>query len=200
MAQPGLFSAEPPVPAGFRYRPSLVTEEEELALVEAIRGVALSAVEMRGQVAKRRTAHFGVTYGYGERPDEPGPAIPEFLFGVRARAAQWARIDPDAFAEGLITEYRPGAGIGWHRDAPMFGIIAGISLLAACRMDFRPYRSPAAVDPASGPRRRTHTMELEPRSGYLISGIARREYEHSIPPMKALRYSITFRTLRQRTQ
>jgi alkylated DNA repair dioxygenase AlkB len=152
---------------------------------------------MRGGVAKRRTAHFGVTYGYEARTSKPGTPIPPFLLPLRARVAEWAGIDPGELVEALATEYPAGASIGWHRDAPMFGdVIAGVSLLSACRMKFRPYVSPAHVRDLQGPRRSTHEIDLPPRSGYLITGVARREFEHSIPHTAALRYSITFRTLR----
>jgi alkylated DNA repair dioxygenase AlkB len=99
----------------------------------------------------------------------------------------------------LINEYPPGAPIGWHRDAPQYGIVTGVSLLTPCRMKLRPYVSPAAQPKDARRRRTTHEIELVPRSAYLMSGQARSEYEHSIPAVEALRYSITFRTLRRRT-
>jgi alkylated DNA repair dioxygenase AlkB len=186
------------VPEGFRFEPSFVSSDEEAALVREIEQVEFSKVEMRGGVAKRRTAHFGWTYGYDARTSTPGTPIPAFLLRLRARSAHWAGIAPDDLGEALITEYRAGAGIGWHRDAPMFGdVIAGISLLSACRMKFRPYVSPAKVRDHEGPRRTTHQIDLPARSGYLITGPARRDFEHSIPETAALRYSITFRTLRR---
>ncbi len=186
------------LPPDFRYRPDFVSPEEERALVAAIEQIPFSRVEMRGAVAKRRTAHYGWTYTYDARRTEPGSPIPDFLLTVRARAAEWAQIPPDDFAEALITEYRPGAGIGWHRDAPMFGdVIAGLSLLGDSRMRFRPYISPAALTASRPPRRATHEVHLESRSAYLITGAARRDYEHSIPAVDQLRYSVTFRTLRR---
>jgi alkylated DNA repair dioxygenase AlkB len=99
----------------------------------------------------------------------------------------------------LINEYRVGAPIGWHRDAPQYGIVAGISLLSGARMKLRPYVSPSALakSPARAPRKTTHEINLEPRSAYLITGEARSGYEHSIPPAERHRYSITFRTLRR---
>jgi alkylated DNA repair dioxygenase AlkB len=154
---------------------------------------------MRGAIARRRTTHFGWTYGYYSRRTEPGPPLPDFLLPLRARSGAWAGIDPELFVEALVTEYPPGAPIGWHRDAPMFGdIVAGISLLSSCRMKFRPYVSPSAIKAEAGPRRTTHEMELENRSGYLITGASRSEYEHSIPAVERTRYSITFRTVRER--
>jgi DNA oxidative demethylase len=189
---------DPDVPSGFEYRPEFVTPDEERALLDSIGRIAFSTVEMRGVVAKRRTAHYGWTYGYEARRTEPGEPIPAFLLPVRERAAAWAGIDADAFAEALVTEYSAGAPIGWHRDAPMFDEISGISLGTACRMKFRPYVSPKDLGGTGrAPRRTTHEIELAPRSAYLIRGAARRDFEHSIPPVAGLRYSLTFRTLRR---
>jgi len=195
--QAGLFASSD-LPPGFLLRPDFIDADEERALVRAIALLEFSKVEMRGVVAKRRTVHYGWTYGYRSRAAEPGPDIPEFLLPLRARAAAWAAIDPDAFAEALITEYPPGAGIGWHRDAPMFGdVIAGVSLASDCRMKFRPYVSPKDLTGvARPPRRATHEVELPARSAYLITDAARREFEHGISETSGLRYSITFRTVR----
>ena len=185
------------LPEGFRYEPDFLDGEEERELLRSIAGLEFSKVEMRGGVAKRRTAHFGWTYGYDARTSHPGVPIPEWLLPVRARAAGWAALEADALAEALVTEYTPGAPIGWHRDAPMFGDVIGISLAGACRMKFRPYISPKDLTPGRPPRRTTHDVELAPRSAYLMRGIVRREFEHSIPPVEMLRYSITFRTMRR---
>jgi alkylated DNA repair protein (DNA oxidative demethylase) len=183
------------LPEGLLYREDFISPDEERALVAEIERLEFSRVEMRGVVARRRTAHYGWTYGYYVRRSEPGPPLPEFLLPLRQRAADWASIAADEFVEALITEYPAAAAIGWHRDAPMFGdVIAGISLLSSSRMKFRPYVSPRDV--GREPRRTTHEVELAPRSAYLITGTARRAFEHSIPAVTALRYSITFRTLR----
>lgn len=198
MRSPLLF---PPLPLldGLVYAEEFVSVEEEEALLGQIARVEFSAVEMRGGVAKRRTAHFGWTYGYESRVTRPGVPIPGFLLPLRARAAEWADLEPDALAEALITQYPPGAPIGWHRDAPMFGDVLGISLAGECRMKFRPYVSPKDVGAAGGgARRTTHELLLAPRSAYLLRGVVRRDFEHSIPPMETLRYSITFRTIRQK--
>jgi alkylated DNA repair dioxygenase AlkB len=195
--QPSLLGPALRVPEGFEYRDAFVAADEARALAEAIERLAFSRVEMRGGVARRRTAHFGWAYGYYSRRTTPGEPLPEFLLAVRARAAGWAGLEPEAFAEALVTEYPAGAPIGWHRDAPMFGDIAGISLLSACRMKFRPYVSPGDLASARPPRRTTHEVTLEPRSAYLLRGVARRDFEHHIPAVDALRYSITFRTLRR---
>jgi alkylated DNA repair dioxygenase AlkB len=116
---------------------------------------------------------------------------------VRDRLAAWADVAPAAFAMALINEYRAAAPIGWHRDAPQYDIVAGLSLVSACRMKLRPYVAPRDIAKLSSPRKTTHEVELLPRSAYLITGAARQAYEHSIPPVESLRYSITFRTLRR---
>jgi alkylated DNA repair dioxygenase AlkB len=181
-------------PPGFEYRSDFITATEEHRLLDEFARLLFTQVEMRGVVARRRIAQFGWTYGYYSREASAGPPLPEFLGTYRDRAALWAGLAPDRFVEALVTKYPEGAPIGWHRDAPMFGdVIAGISLGASCRMKFRPYVSPAET---GGARRTTHEIELAPRSGYLIAGVARQDFEHSIPAVAALRYSITFRTLR----
>jgi alkylated DNA repair dioxygenase AlkB len=185
----GLFGAD--LPAGFHYRPHFIAIDEEAALAAAIAGVEFSTFEMRGVAARRRVAFFGASYDAADAPARP---MPRFLIPLRDAVAAWAGIDGDAFAMALINEYRPGAPIGWHRDAPQYAIVAGVSLLADCRMKFRPYVSPKA---ATGSRRTaTHEITLERRSAYLMTGESRSGFEHHIPAVSSLRYSITFRTLR----
>ena len=192
MLEGGLFGAD--VPAGFRYRPDFITVEEERLLASAIAAVEFSTFEMRGVIAKRRVAFFGRSYDNNGRSTPP---IPAFLIPYRDRLAEWIGVAPDDFAMALINEYREGAPIGWHRDAPQYDIVAGISLLSECRMKLRPYVSPKALAQEPRPRRvATHEITLEPRSAYLLSGEARTAYEHHIPPAASPRYSITFRTLR----
>jgi alkylated DNA repair dioxygenase AlkB len=182
------------VPDGFQYRNDFITRDEEASLAEEIARLEFSTFEMRGVVARRRVAFFGRSYDAGGAVTPP---LPAFLLPLRVRVAVWADVDADAFAMALINEYRPGAPIGWHRDAPQYDIVAGISLLSSCRMKFRPYVRPGAR--ASTDRRRrtaTHEIDLERRSGYLMTGESRNAYEHHIPAMTTLRYSITFRTAR----
>jgi alkylated DNA repair dioxygenase AlkB len=185
------------VPEGFRYRDEFLSSAEEAELLERIGEVAFSNFEMRGAVARRRVAFFGIAYNDA---DEPALPLPDFLRPFRARLAGWAGVAADDFAMALINEYRPGAPIGWHRDAPQYGIVAGLSVGSPCRMKFRPYVSPRAVvrhvDAPRRPRRATHEIQLAPRSAYVMAGPSRTSYEHAIPPVAALRYSVTFRTLR----
>ena len=188
-----LFDAD--VPSGFEYRADFITSEDEASLADRIGGVAFSTFEMRGVVARRRVAFFGRSYDSSAAVVLP---LPAFLLPLRERVAAWARIDPEAFAMALINEYQPGAPIGWHRDAPQYDIVAGISLLSSCRMKFRPYARPQARAAAAAGERRTatHEIRLERRSAYLMTGESRNAYEHHIPAVATLRYSITFRTLR----
>jgi alkylated DNA repair dioxygenase AlkB len=176
------------------YREDFINPEEELALSDDIRQVEFSDFEMHGVVARRRVAFFGASYDTGRT----APPIAPFLLPLRDRIASWAGLSPDAFAMALINEYPPGAPIGWHRDAPQYGIVAGVSLLSACTMKFRPYLKPTAQPRAEGRRRvATHEIVLEPRSAYLMTAESRSGYEHHIPAVSTLRYSITFRTLRK---
>jgi alkylated DNA repair dioxygenase AlkB len=186
---PSLF--EPDLPPGFRYLENFITEADERALLDAIAGVAFSDFEMRGVVARRRVAFFGQTYDRAVA----GP-LPDFLLPLRSAVARWAGLDADAFAMALINEYRPGSPIGWHRDAPQYDIVAGVSLLSRCRMKFRPYRSPSAIRNGSPRRPATHEIVLARRSAYLMALESRNACEHHIPPVDELRYSVTFRTLR----
>ncbi len=150
-----------------------------------MRGIEFSDVKMRGQVARRRTAHFGWRYGYESGRIAPGPPIPAPLLPLRDRAARLGGVEPEALVEVLVTEYPPDAGIGWHLDKWMFGVVIGVSLLGPCRMRFRRISPPE-----------TWTQPLGPRSAYVLAGAVRWDWEHSIPPSRTPRYSITYRTLR----
>jgi alkylated DNA repair dioxygenase AlkB len=181
------------VPDGLRYRNDFISSDEEALLAEEIAHVDFSTFEMRGVVARRRVAFFGSSYDSGRTSTPP---LPAFLLPLREKVAIWANVDAGAFAMALITEYSAGAPIGWHRDAPQYDIVAGISLLSSCRMKFRPYVRPIAKTSTHGqPRTATHEIILERRSAYLMTGESRNAYEHHIPAVTAPRYSITFRTL-----
>jgi alkylated DNA repair dioxygenase AlkB len=186
-----LFEAD--LPSGFHYRANFITADEETHLTSEIARVEFSTFEMRGVVARRRVAFFGESYDAGNASTPP---IPAFLLSLGARLATWAEVDRREFAMALINEYPPGAPIGWHRDAPQYDIVAGVSLLSSCRMKFRPYVSPGARGGAGPRRTTTHEIQLERRSAYLMTGVSRSAFEHHIPEVSTLRYSITFRTLR----
>ncbi len=184
---------DPDVPDGLRHRDDFITREEEAQLVAAVGTIEFATFEMRGVVARRRVAFFGGAYEPEQTPPQP---MPDFLVPLRDRLAAWAGLDGPAFAMALVNEYRPGSPIGWHRDAPQYGIVAGVSLLSSCRMKFRPYVPPRGAAKADGRREATHEIVLAPRSAYLMTGASRSAYEHHIPAVTDLRYSLTFRTLR----
>ena len=181
------------LPPGLSYRHDFITQAEEARLLAAIRTITFATFAMRGVAAKRRVAFFGESYDRGD-----AQPLPEFLLPLREQIAEWVRVAANEFAMALINEYPAGAPIGWHRDAPQYDIVAGVSLLSACRMRFRPYVSPAAAKDAKRMVRRTatHEIRLARRSAYLMTGESRTGYEHHIPPVSEPRYSITFRTLR----
>jgi alkylated DNA repair dioxygenase AlkB len=182
------------VPDGFHYRDDFITADEEAALAQEIEAVEFSTFEMRGVVARRRVAFFGRSYDSGRAATGP---LPAFLVPLRDRVARWAGVDRSSFVMALINQYPSGAPIGWHRDAPQYGIVAGISLLSSCRMKFRPYVRPqGSPSPEAGRRTATHEIVLARRSAYLMAGESRNAYEHHLPAVTALRYSITFRTAR----
>jgi DNA oxidative demethylase len=176
-------------PEGLLYRPDFVAEAEEQMLLDRMGKLEFHEVRMRGQTARRTVRHFGYDYDYESWSVTPGEPPPDWLHGVQGRCGELAAVEPAELAEILLTKYPPGASIGWHRDAPMFGKVVGVSLGSACRMRFQR---------GKGEERRVYEVELEPRSAYVLAGPVRNAWQHSIPPTKALRYSITFRTLRDR--
>jgi alkylated DNA repair dioxygenase AlkB len=164
----------------------VVTEQEERALVEQIARLPLTAFDFHGYTARRRTISFGWHYDFTGRALEPAEAIPEWLLPLRSAAARFAGLAPEQLPHVLVLEYGPGAAIGWHRDKAVFGDVIGISLLSPCR--FRLRRK-------TGAKWERVSLVAEPRSAYLLRGSSRTEWEHSIPVVDALRYSITFRSL-----
>lgn len=176
------------LPAGFAYHPELIALDEQAALVAQFRDLPFREFEFHGYFGKRRTVSFGLHYDFNESRVREVEPIPEFLLPLRDKAAAFAELSPEELAHALVTEYSPGAPIGWHRDRPVFGDVIGVSFCSACRFRFR--------------RKRGNGWEralalLEPRSAYLLRGPARSEWEHSIPPAEELRYSVTFRTAKR---
>lgn len=164
-------------------------EAEEAALVARFEALAFEDVSFRGVVARRKVLHFGTGYVYEQRAIQAAPPIPGWLEPLRARAERWTGIPAAAFAEVLLTRYPTGAGIGWHRDAPVFGpTVVGISLRAPCLLRFRR---------AAGTIWECIDVDLPPRSAYVLGGSARAAWQHAIPPVRETRYSITLRTLRR---
>jgi alkylated DNA repair dioxygenase AlkB len=184
-----LSTAREEFPEGFRYAPELITPEEEVELLARIGDLPFREFEFHGYKGKRRIVSFGWHYDFGARTLRKAEDIPRFLLELRMVAAQFAGMEPSALQHVLVTEYGAGAGIGWHRDKAVFGIVVGISLLSPCV--FRLRRNVGA--------RRWDRVSLiaEPRSGYILSGAVREDWEHSIPSVSALRYSVTFRNMRE---
>ncbi|MGA6980794.1 MAG: alpha-ketoglutarate-dependent dioxygenase AlkB [Candidatus Sulfotelmatobacter sp.] len=176
-------------PEGFLYRAEFLSETEEAELLRAVKTLEFGVYDFRGYIARRRVMAFGGGYEPGaQRVQISSNVIPESLASIREGAAGVAGISADEIAQAMVTEYPVGAPIGWHRDAPQFGIIIGISIGGACRMRLKPYRAEGKII----------SVLLEPRSIYVMSGAARSGFQHSIPAVKELRYSITFRTLREK--
>lgn len=177
------------LPDGFLYQPDFVSEDEERALLQEIGHLEFLTLTMHGVTARRRVIHYGWLYGYESFQISPGPEIPKFMLPLRDRAAKAAEVEPEELAEALVTEYSAGATIGWHRDSPAFGMVLAVSLAGACRL---------RLQRGKGEERETAEILVQPRSLYMLSGPARNQWQHSIPPTKELRYSITFRTLRRK--
>jgi len=153
-----------------------------------IAGLPFREALYREYTAKRRIVSYGAEYDFSAQALKHAEPIPGFLEALRGKAAAWVGIPAERFVHALVTEYRPGTQLGWHRDTPEFGVVAGVSLGAPCRMRWRPY------PPRKGDK--GLVLELAPRSAYCMQGDARWRWQHGISPTKALRYSITFRTLR----
>ena len=183
-----LFGGATQLPEGFRYTPDVISRTEEETLLSHIRDLQFKNFEFHGYVGKRRVVSYGRKYDFNERLLRDAAEIPAFLEPLRERAAAFAGMKPRELQQVLVTEYEAGAAIGWHRDKAVFGEVIGISLLSSCT--FRLRRK-------MGTTWERVSITADPRSAYLLSGLSRTEWEHSIPAVAALRYSVTFRNMRQ---
>ena len=186
--QLSLLDSGPTLLEGFKYQLDLVSAAEEQGLLEHVQALPVKEFEFQGFVGKRRTISFGWHYDFNERTLRNAEPIPAFLLPLRETAAGFAGLSADQLQQALVIEYGAGASIGWHRDKAVFGDVVGISLLSRCRFRFR-RKVGTSWERAS--------LIAEPRSAYLLRGPSRTDWEHSIPAVDALRYSITFRSLRQ---
>ncbi len=184
MSQLKLFGAGSELPEGFRYQPDIMSADDEQDLLGWVRGLPFQEFQFQGYVGKRRVVSYGWQYDFNHRVLRKAGDIPQFLLSLREIAATFADMAPSQLQQVLVTEYDAGAGIGWHRDKAVFGEVVGISLLSPCR--FRLRRK-------VGTTWERMSFTAEPRSAYLLSGPSRTEWEHSIPEVDALRYSVTFR-------
>ncbi|MBV9159339.1 MAG: alpha-ketoglutarate-dependent dioxygenase AlkB [Candidatus Kaiserbacteria bacterium] len=175
-----LFGPPTPEPQGFKYQKEFITREEERMLIEHVAALPLAPYqhEVEGQVyeGKRRV------YNYGEE-NEP---FPDWLQPLREKVAAFAGHRRDELVQAHLIEYSPGAPIGWHRDSPPYEKVVGVSLLSPCRFQLRRKRADGKFD--------RFEITAEPRSIYVMAGESRSVWQHGIPPVEHLRYSITFRT------
>lgn len=178
----------PGLPAGFRYQANVISKDAEGALLERIRELPFREFEFHGYTGKRRVVSYGWRYDFNQRTLQRSDDIPAFLLSLRETAATFAEMAAARLQQVLVTEYSPGAGIGWHRDKAVFGDVIGISLLSSCVFRLRR---------AAGKNWERVNITAEPRSAYLLRGPSRTEWEHSIPAVDSLRYSITFRNFRE---
>ena len=178
-----------PLIAGLEYSPEFITPAEEHDLIDRLGEEDLSPFKFQGWTGKRLTRTFGWRYDFDDRSFAPSEPIPHWLQPLRAKAAAFAGLAPDDFVHALLVRYDRGAGIGWHRDRPVFETVVGISLGSRATLRFRK-RKAGGFDRAN--------VDVEPRSAYLLTGAARHEWEHSIAPGETLRFSITFRSLSEK--
>lgn len=183
-----LFDRPSTLPEGFRYQREVLSLEIEASLLDNFRELPFKEFEFHGYTGKRRVVSYGWQYDFTEARLRKTEDIPDFLQPVRALAGQFAGVNPADLHHVLVTEYSAGSAIGWHRDKAVFGDVIGISLLSSC--NFRLRRK-------VGSKWERASIIAEPRSAYLMRGPSRTEWEHSIPPVDSLRYSITLRNFRQ---
>lgn len=185
--QHDLFAAiEPTLPEGFRYARDVIPHDLQLTLLQKIPELPFKFFDFHGFEGKRRTVSYGWKYDFDTQRVRKAEDIPPFLLPVRALAGSFAGIDPDRLEQALVTEYGPGAPIGWHKDKFIFGRVVGISLLSPCTFRLRRRH---------GDKWQRSSIVVDPGSAYVMAGDARNLWEHSIPPVDKLRYSITFREL-----
>ena len=185
-----LFPIEPNFPEGFSYSPDFISEEEESFLLEEIKKIELHNFNFQGYTTNRKTASFGFDYSFDNRKLTKGKDIPSAFNSLIEKVAKHISTTADKIAELLIIEYPIGAVINWHRDAPPFDVIIGISLLSDCKFRLRPQ------DKLKQSRASIISFPVKRRSLYIMEGSSRSEWQHSIAPVKEIRYSITLRTLR----
>jgi alkylated DNA repair dioxygenase AlkB len=181
----GQFEGQFPSPDGFSCWPEAFSPDEESAWVQQFRTLPFKPFEFHGYFGKRRIVSFGWRYDYAGRRLRASEPMPEFLEPLRLRAAVVAGLDARRLQQALITEYDAGVSIGWHRDKPMFEDVVALSFLSSCRLRLRRRH---------GGRWQRWSAGIEPRSIYRLGGPARHDWEHSIPPVGGLRYSVTFRS------
>jgi alkylated DNA repair dioxygenase AlkB len=185
-----LFPIEPQLPTGFAYLKNFISAAEEDELLRIIREIPVHPFHFQGYEAKRKVASFGYDWSFETQSLRKGKDIPVAFQWLIERIASFLNRKTEDFAELLLTEYPPGAVINWHRDAPPFDLIAGVSLHTDCLFRLRPY--------GKEKQGRTSVLSLpvQRRSLYVMEKEARTGWQHSIAAVKDTRYSITLRTLK----
>ncbi|HEV2081080.1 MAG TPA: alpha-ketoglutarate-dependent dioxygenase AlkB [Brevundimonas sp.] len=187
MGQPDLFATPPALPEGLRYDDDVMSPAAAAAVIAGFSDLPFQAFDFHGFKGLRRIVSYGALYDFSASRLREAEPLPAFLEPARDAAAAFAGVEPHEFGHVLVTEYAPGAGIGWHRDRPEFDRVVGLSFAAPAVLRFRL---------REGERWRRAALRVEPGSAYLLDGPARMQWQHSIAPGEALRYSVTFRTLR----
>jgi alkylated DNA repair dioxygenase AlkB len=180
-------ASEPELPIGFRYVPDVLSSAEEKSLVQQFEKLPVRPFEFHGYEGNRRIYTFGHKYVFAGQEPRVDASIPEFLRPLIEIASQVSGSPADAFEQLMLTEYASGAGIGWHRDRPLYEDIVAVSFLAPCTLRLRR---------KVGDDWERRSARIEPRSAYLLHGAVRDLWQHSIAPMDVLRYSMTLRTFR----
>jgi len=176
------------MPEGLLYQEEFLSRKDESDLLAEIRRLPLEEAKYKSFTARRRIAAYGSSYDFETNVLGPAPEIPQFLLPLRSKVSGLLETEETSFVHALVTEYRPGTELGWHRDIGEFGIVVGISLAGTCRMRFRRY------PPDKGAK--VFSLDLAPRSVYVLRDEIRWRWQHSVARTKALRYSITLRTSR----
>lgn len=176
---------------GLVYQPDFLSEDEERELLAVTRTLPLQPAQYKEYESRCRIISYGGTYDFGTNTLLPGPELDPRFFPLRERIAGWLGMERDGIDHLLVTEYAPGTQLGWHRDVPQYETVVGISLGSAAVMGFRRY------PPSPRTNRQWVKLELAPRSIYRLEGAARWEWQHSVPPVRDFRWSITLRTRRQ---
>jgi alkylated DNA repair dioxygenase AlkB len=184
LVQGDLFAQKPSPPEGFAYSEALISACEEEHLLKHIRDLPFKAFDFHGFIGKRRVVSFGWRYDFTGQTLRRSDPIPAFLRPIREKAALFAEVPAESLEQVLINEYGPGAGIGWHRDKAMFGDVIAVSLCSPCTLRLRRSRNQSWE---------RFSQKVSERSAYLLRGPSRQEWQHSVPPVEALRYSLTFR-------
>ena len=186
--QTSLLACHQILPKGFDHKDDVLSPDREFVLVGQFAQLPFKEFEFQGFLGRRREVSFGWRYDFSRRELQKAEEIPDFLLHLRVTATEFAGLDASRFQQVLVTEYSPGAGIGWHKDRPEFEHVIGVSLVSPCLFRLRRKRG-------NGWERAS--IELQPRSAYLLSGSARTDWQHSIPPVDKFRYSVTFRSFRR---